>query len=69
MDNISLVKPFIPSADVLMPALEKVLYSGYIAEGESVYEFEKLFRTYIENPSTLACSSGTSCFAYCIKIM
>ncbi|EMB36014.1 DegT/DnrJ/EryC1/StrS family aminotransferase [Treponema denticola] len=68
MDNISLVKPFIPSADVLMPALEKVLYSGYIAEGESVYEFEKLFRTYIENPSTLACSSGTAALHIALRL-
>lgn len=68
MNNIPLVKPFIPSADVLMPALEKVLYSGYIAEGESVYEFEKLFRTYIANPSTLACSSGTAALHIALKL-
>ena len=49
MTTISLVKPFIPSADVLMPALEKVLYSGYIAEGETVYTFEYLFRNYISS--------------------
>lgn len=68
MNNIPLVKPFIPSADVLMPALEKVLYSGYIAEGESVYEFEKLFRAYIGNSNTLACSSGTAALHIALKL-
>ena len=37
---IPLVKPYIPEREVLMPELEKILYSGYIAEGEAVYQFE-----------------------------
>lgn len=68
MENIPLVKPFIPPADTLMPALEKVLYSGYIAEGESVYEFEKLFRNYIGNSNTLTCSSGTAALHIALKL-
>lgn len=68
MEKIPLVKPFIPPADALMPALKEVLYSGYIAEGESVYKFEKLFRNYIGNPNTLACSSGTAALHIALKL-
>lgn len=56
---IPLIKPFIPDRDVLMPELEKILYSGYIAEGEAVYQFEDKFRGYIGNPLSLALHSGT----------
>lgn len=56
---IPLVKPFIPPAEVLMPELQKILYSGYIAEGEPVYEFERKFAHYIQNPNVLALHSGT----------
>lgn len=54
-----MVKPFMPPRDELMPELEKILYSGYIAEGEAVYEFEDRFRKYIGNPNSLAMHSGT----------
>ena len=33
---IPLVKPYIAPASELLPAIQKVLYSGYIAEGEKV---------------------------------
>ena len=56
---IPLVKPFIPAREVLMPELEKILYSGYIAEGEAVYQFEDKFRGYLKNPLSLALHSGT----------
>jgi perosamine synthetase len=57
---IPLVKPFLPNPEELMPAIQETLYSGYIAEGEKVYEFEKLFSAYIENPFTLSLNSGTA---------
>jgi perosamine synthetase len=57
---IPIVKPFIPSPEELMPAIQETLYSGYIAEGEKVYEFEKLFADYIENPLSLSLNSGTA---------
>lgn len=56
---IPLVKPYMPDRQVLMPALEEVLYSGYIAEGQPVYDFEDKFRAYIGNPHCLALHSGT----------
>lgn len=57
---IPIVKPFIPNPEELMPAIQETLYSGYIAEGEKVYEFEKLFSEYIHNPYTLSLNSGTA---------
>lgn len=57
---IPLVKPFIPPRDEVMPALENILYSGYIAEGEKVYEFERQFSTYIHNPYVTSVNSGTA---------
>lgn len=56
---IPLVKPYLPERSILMPALENILYSGYIAEGQSVYDFEKEFQTFIGNPYCLALHSGT----------
>jgi len=57
---IPIVKVAMPPKAALMPALEAVLYSGMIAEGEAVYRFEAAFgqRFGVRNP--LAMSSGTS---------
>ena len=57
---IPIVKPFLPTPEELMPALQETLYSGYIAEGEKVYEFEKEFGDYIQNPMALSVNSGTA---------
>lgn len=57
---IPIVKPFIPPKEVLMPQLEDILYSGYIAEGEKVYEFEKQFSDFVANPYSLSFNSGTA---------
>jgi perosamine synthetase len=57
---IPIVKPYIPEPSELMPAIQETLYSGYIAEGEKVYEFEKVFGEYINNPYSLSLNSGTA---------
>lgn len=57
---IPIVKPYLPPAEELMPMLQEILYSGYIAEGEKVYEFESEFGNYIENPLALSLNSGTA---------
>lgn len=57
---IPLVKVAMPERNLLMPALEKILYSGMIAEGEAVYEFERKFSEQFELKNTLAMSSGTA---------
>jgi dTDP-4-amino-4,6-dideoxygalactose transaminase len=59
-DLIPLVKPFIAPKEEMMPALEAILYSGYIAEGEAVYKFEKEFGDYIGNSLLLSLNSGTA---------
>jgi len=57
---IPLIKVGLPSKAELMPQLEKVLYSGMIAEGEIVYEFEKQFAEHFRLPFALGTSSGTA---------
>lgn len=57
---IPLVKVGLPDKAVLMPALEQILYSGQIAEGEPVYRFEAEFAKRFSLPSALGMSSGTA---------
>ncbi len=57
---IPLVKPYIAPREEMMPAIEQVLYSGYIAMGEAVEQFEIAMSGYLENPNVVAVNSGTS---------
>lgn len=57
---IPLIKTLLPSKDKLLPALEEVLYSGYIAQGDVVDEFENEFSKYIGAKNCLTVNSGTS---------
>jgi perosamine synthetase len=57
---IPLVKVAMPDRASLMPKLESVLYSGMIAEGEAVYEFERKFGEHFDINNVLAMSSGTA---------
>ena len=57
---IPLVKPYIPPKEELIPEIEKVLYSGYIAEGEAAWAFEDGLKELLDNPNTLAVQSGTA---------
>lgn len=57
---IPLVKTLIPAREELMPELEKVLYSGYVAQGEVVEDFERAFEKYIGSGYTLSLNSGTA---------
>ena len=56
---IPLVKPFFPPREELMPALEEILYSGYVATGQAVYDFEDKFKAYIGNQNIISVHSGT----------
>jgi dTDP-4-amino-4,6-dideoxygalactose transaminase len=60
MEQIPLVKPYLPPKSDLIPRLEEILYSGYIAEGTAVTEFEKRLSELIGNPYCLALNSGTA---------
>lgn len=57
---IPLVKVAFPPRESLLPALESVLYSGQVAEGQQVYEFEEKFGEQFGLPNVLAMSSGTA---------
>ena len=57
---IPLVKTAIPPRDVLLPALEEVLYGGYIAQGPRVDKFEQRFREYIGSGYSVSLNSGTA---------
>lgn len=56
---IPIIKVRMPPRDTLMPALEQILYSGMIGEGEEVYAFEREFAERFGLPNALAMSSGT----------
>ncbi|WP_426279058.1 DegT/DnrJ/EryC1/StrS family aminotransferase [Chryseobacterium sp. S-02] len=57
---LPLVKTSIPAKELLMPRLEEILYSGYIAQGDAVEEFERKFEKYIGSGNTLSLNSGTA---------
>ncbi len=57
---IPLVQTYLPNPEKLMPELERVLYSGYIAQGEEVEKFEKALSSYIGNPYAVTVNSGSS---------
>lgn len=57
---IPLVKTNIPDREKLLPELEKVLYSGYVAQGEQVELFERAFESYIGSGNSLSLNSGTA---------
>ncbi|MEQ3659065.1 MAG: DegT/DnrJ/EryC1/StrS family aminotransferase [Glaciecola sp.] len=58
--DIPLVKVGLPERDALMPALEQIIYSGVIAEGEAVYSFEEEFKSMFEIENGVSMSSGTA---------
>lgn len=57
---IPLVKTNIPRKELLMPTLEEVIYSGYVAQGDVVEEFERKFEKFIGGGHTLSLNSGTA---------
>lgn len=57
---LPLIKTSLPPRDKLMPRLERILYSGYIAQGDIVDEFERSFEKYIGGGNTLSLNSGTA---------
>ena len=45
---LPLVKTHIAPPEEMMPAIQEILYSGYIAEGQAVYDFEAAFGDYVQ---------------------
>jgi len=57
---IPLVKSFMPDQSRLMPELQKILYSGYIAQGAQVEKFEQAFEEFVGSGHSLTVNSGTA---------
>lgn len=57
---LPLIKTSLPPKEHLLPRLEEVLYSGYIAQGEVVDSFERKFEEFIGGGHTLSLNSGTA---------
>ena len=66
---IPLIKPFLPNPEKLMPRLQEILYSGYIAEGEPVYEFERKLSEKLGTPYCLTVNSGTAALHIALKLI
>lgn len=58
--RIPLFKVFMPPKEVLLPALEEVLYSGHLSEGPLVAAFEKKFEERFELKNCTSFNSGTA---------
>lgn len=57
---LPLIKTYIPPRELLIPKIEEVLYSGYLAQGEVVENFERKFEEFIGSGYTLSLNSGTA---------
>ena len=69
--KISLFKVFMPPRNELMPALEKVLYSGYIGEGPVVKEFENTIGNFIGvegQKHVLGLNTGTAALQLAVRL-
>lgn len=66
---IPLVKPYIAPKEEMMPAIEDILYSGYIAESEPVWKFQEEFGSFIGNPNVLMVGSGTAALHIAMLVM
>jgi len=59
-NNIPLFKVFLTPKDELIPQLEKVLYSGFVTEGQHVVDFEQSFANFIGCKNVLSFYCGTA---------
>lgn len=66
---LPLVKTYIAPREELMPAIEDILYSGYIATGEAVDRFEEEFGGFIANEKVAALNSGTAALHIALALL
>lgn len=66
---IPLVKTCIADRNELMPRLEEVLYSGFVASGQATKDFERELQNFIGNPNVLALNSGTGALHIALSIL
>ena len=67
-DLIRLHRVHMPPAGVLMPALERVLYSGHVTEGPRAAAFERGFGSWLGTPNVAAVNSGTSALQLALRL-
>jgi dTDP-4-amino-4,6-dideoxygalactose transaminase len=67
-EMIPLFKVHMPPRVRLIPALEETLYSGYVAQGPRVDEFEAKFGEYIGWDKVVAVNSGTSALTMALRL-
>jgi dTDP-4-amino-4,6-dideoxygalactose transaminase len=67
-DLIGLFRVHMPPRGVLMPALERVLYSGHVTQGPAVAQFEAAFASWLGAPRALAVNSGTSALQLALRL-
>ncbi len=65
---IPLFKVHMPPREILMPALERTLFSGYVTEGPKVKEFEGTFGTLVSSTRIIAVNSGTSALTLALRL-
>lgn len=66
---IPIIQPFLPPKETLMPQVEKIIYSGYVAEGDAVIEFEKQLCELLDNPYCLTVNSGTAALHIALNLI
>jgi perosamine synthetase len=66
---IPIIKPYLPPKEILMPKIEEIIYSGYIAEGETVVAFEKELSVLLDNPYCLTLNSGTAALHIALNLI
>ena len=67
-DLIRLHRVHVPPRGVLMPALERVLYSGHVTEGPQAAAFEQAFGEWLGTPNVVAVNSGTSALQLALRL-
>jgi len=66
---LPLVKPYMAPREELMPEIERILYSGYIAEGEAAWKFEDELKVFLNNENLLAVQSGTAALHIALSLL
>jgi len=64
--NTPLFKVFMPES--VIPKLQETLFSGYIAEGEKVFELSKQMREFVGNENLVLMNSCTSALAIALRL-
>lgn len=65
---LSLVKPYLAPRDEVLPAIEAVLYSGYIAAGLVTDKFETDIEQFLNKPNVVCVNSGSAALHIALEL-